>query len=122
MTAPAVRPHARIEEFTKKRVLPFTDKFVRPGRYRISTLKASDIMGTFPSGWAGLNSPEDTNRLSCTLDGTSVTNQVVRLSAGSHELRTAGDSESAVVWMGPRLDRIHRVSQNDHLRLFINWY
>jgi len=92
------------------------------GRYRISSLQGSDIMGTFPAGLQGLTTPENDGNLEGTLDGKPLSAGVVELTVGEHRIATATDCQPAVVWMGPRVDRIHRMSQSDHRLLFFNWY
>jgi hypothetical protein len=95
---------------------------VHPGRYRVSTLKGSDLMGTYPAGWEGLRTPEDPGRLTCLLDGRRASDGVVGLGEGRHQIQTDTDCQVAVVWVGPRLDRIHRVPQRDHRYLFAHGY
>ena len=79
------------------------------GRYRISTLAGSDLAGTYPEGFRGLITPEEQGAIAATLDGLPLTNQVVDLSVGAHHLETATNCSPAVVWVGPKLGRIHRV-------------
>jgi hypothetical protein len=93
-----------------------------PGRYRISTLKGSDLADTYELGVKGVMTPEDPGRLSGTLDGAPLSNQPVQLSAGVHRLECASDCLPAVVWVGPHRDRIHRIGPGDHRQLFTNWY
>ena len=95
---------------------------LHPGRYRISTLKGSDLDGTYPLGVKGVMTPEDPGTITGTLDGKPVMNLPVQLSAGQHRIECAPDCQPAVVWMGPRLDRVHRIGPSDHRVLFINWY
>jgi hypothetical protein len=83
-----------------------TFEIYHPGRYRISTLKGSDLADTYPGGMKGLMTPEDPGRVSGTLDGVPISDHPVEL----------------VVWMGPRLDRVHRLGPGDHRALFVNWY
>lgn len=92
------------------------------GRYRLSTLGGSDLADTYPNGIQALLTPEETGALSGSLDGLPLTNQVVRLSAGVHQLQCAQDTQPAVVWLGPEKSRIHRVPNAAHQLLFINWY
>src|ERR1043166_41705 len=93
-----------------------------PGRYRISTLQGSDLAGTYPAGLLGLKTPEDDGCFTGTLDGSSLSGKPVELAKGSHRIESARDCQPTVVWVGPRLDRIHRVGQADHRLLFFNWY
>ena len=99
-----------------------TFKIIHAGRYRISSLEGSDLMGTYPGGWQELLTPEQDGSLSCTLDGVPRLAGVVELTVGTHQIETSADCQPAVVWVGPQLDRVHRVSQRDHRRIFFNWY
>jgi len=82
----------------------------------------SDLAGTYPEGLRGLITPEEQGAIAGTLDGLALTNQVTELSAGTHRLEAATNCSPAVVWVGPKLDRIHRVPKADHRLLFVNWY
>src|SRR6185369_7888608 len=99
-----------------------TFEIFHPGRYRISTLKGSDLDGTYPVGWEGMTTPEDKGTLSGTLDGAPLSVRPVELTVGTHRLECAADCQPAVVWMGPRLERVHRINPGDHRMLFVNWY
>ena len=92
------------------------------GRYRVSTLKGSDLADTYPVGMQGAVSKEDPGVLQGTLDGVPLTEHPIELCEGTHQLECAADCQPAVVWMGPRLQRIHRIGPGDHRRLFVNWY
>jgi hypothetical protein len=99
-----------------------TFEIIHPGRYRISTLKGSDLADTYELGVKGVMIPEDPGTFTGTLDGQSLTNHPVQLCAGVHRIECAPDCQPAVVWMGPRLDRVHRIGPGDHRVLFYNWY
>ena len=99
-----------------------TFEIIHPGRYRISSLAGSDIVGSYPEGFAGLMTPEDEGCLVGTLDGLPLTSQPVELTAGIHRIECSAEIQAAVVWMGPRLNRVHRVPPGDHTMLFVNWY
>jgi hypothetical protein len=100
-----------------------TFEIVHAGRYRVSSLQGSDLMGTYPTGFEALLAPrEEEGRLACSVDGRLSSGGVVELAVGEHRIETAADCQAAVVWVGPRVDRIHRLSQKDHRRLFFNWY
>jgi len=99
-----------------------TFELIHPGRYRISTLKGSDLADTYPLGVKGVMIPEDPGTLTGTLDGKPLTKLPVQLSAGPHRIECEPDCQPAVVWMGPRLDRVHRIGPGDHRVLFVNWY
>jgi hypothetical protein len=125
-------------DFMQERYVPLADDFwvlgkvlspgggtfeiFHPGRYRISTLKGSDLDGTYPTGWEGLTTPEDKGTLSGTLDGVPLTGRPVELAVGKHRIETSAESLPAVVWIGPHLDRIHRINPGNHRVLFYNWY
>ena len=97
-------------------------EIVHAGRYRISTLEGSDLAGTFPGGLAGLNTPEQDGKLSGKLDRAELTGQPVWLEKGGHRLQCATGEKAAVVWVGPQVERLHRIGSGDHQALFVNWY
>lgn len=97
-----------------------TVEIIHAGRYRISTLAGSDLQGSYPSGMKALLSPEEAGNITGTLDGQPITAAPMELTVGTHHIETASDC--AVVWMGPHLDRIHRLGESDHDQLFVNWY
>lgn len=107
------------------KVLPVggdTFEIYHPGRYRISTLKGSDLADTYPSGMKGVMTPEDPGDISGTIDGIPISKRPVELAVGQHRIECATNCQPAVVWMGPRLDRVHRLGPGDHRALFVNWY
>jgi hypothetical protein len=97
-------------------------EIVHPGRYRISTLRESDLAGTYPEGLDSLSIPEQNGRITGTLDGQSIEKEIFELEVGMHRIETDANCESAVVWIGPQVNRIHRQGGGDHRRLFFNWY
>jgi hypothetical protein len=92
------------------------------GRYRISTLRGSDLLNTYELGLKGVMTPEDPGTIQGTLDGAPLTNKPVELCEGTHRIECGTNCQPAVVWMGPKLDRIHRIGPGDHRALFVNWY
>lgn len=125
-------------DFIKERYVPLADDFwvlgkvlsagggtfevYHSGRYRISTLKGSDLQDTYELGMKGVMTPEDGGTLTGTLDGAPLPNRPVQLTAGVHRIECAADCQPAVVWMGPRLERVHRLGPGNHRVLFYNWY
>jgi hypothetical protein len=99
-----------------------TFEIVHPGRYRISSLEGSDLAGTYPDGLAGLMAPVVEGSLIGTLDGVPLSKRPVELTMGTHRIETKPDCQPAVVWMGPRKERIGRLGGSDHRFLFIRWY
>ena len=99
-----------------------TFEVVHPGRYRISSLQGSDLAGTYPEGLAGLLSPVEEGSIIGTLDGAPLSKRPVELTVGTHRIETKPDCQPAVVWMGPRQDRIGRLGDSDHRFLFVKWY
>jgi hypothetical protein len=97
-------------------------EIIHPGRYRISTLAGSDLPGTYPEGLSSITTPEEQGDLKGSIDGAPLKGQTVELAAGAHQIETSADSQAAVVWVGPQLERIHRMRQSDHRLLFVNWY
>jgi hypothetical protein len=99
-----------------------TFEIFHAGRYRISTLNGSDLADTYPLGLKGMATPEDPGTLRGSLDGAPLSNKAVQLDIGVHRIECAPDCQPAVVWVGPRLDRVHRIGPGDHTVLFYNWY
>lgn len=125
-------------DFIRQRYVPLADDFwvlgqklpdgggtfevYHHGRYRISTLKGSDLDETYPLGLKGIMTAEDPGTFQGTVDGVPLTNRPVELCEGPHRIECAADCQLAVVWMGPHLDRVHRIGPGDHRQLFVNWY
>ena len=99
-----------------------TFEIIHPGRYRISSLQGSDLAGTYPQDLSALLTPEDAGTLYGTLDGSSLPGIPVELAVGMHRIECPSNLQPAVVWVGPKLQRVHRRSGGDHLTLFVNWY
>jgi hypothetical protein len=97
-----------------------TFKIVHPGRYRISTLEGSDLAGTYPDGMKGLMTPADSGNISGTIDGVPLSNHPVVLCQGEHRIETTPGLQAAVVWMGPRLERVHRIGRGNPRGCFDN--
>jgi hypothetical protein len=95
---------------------------IHPGRYRISTLKGSDLADSYPLGLNGMLAPEDPGAMVGSIDGQPVSAAPVLLEPGIHRIECAQDCQPAVVWVGPHLNRIHRIGPGDHKQLFVNWY
>jgi hypothetical protein len=99
-----------------------TFEVIHPGRYRVSTVQASDLMGTYPDGLQGMLAPEEVGKVPGTLDGQPIPDQPIELTRGTHRFETVAGCQPAVVWVGPRVNRLHRQGTADHTRLFYNWY
>ena len=98
------------------KVLPLgggTFEVFHPGRYRISTLQASRIQGTFSINFREPDTAEDKGNLDCTLDGKPSSAEVVELTRGQHRLEAATNCQPAVVWVGPRGDRVHGLDRSE---------
>ena len=95
---------------------------VHAGRYRISSLQGSDLAGTYPEGLAGVMAPLEEDTFIGTLDGVPLPKRPVDLTVGTHRVETKSDCQPAVVWMGPRQDRMGRLGDSDHRLLFFKWY
>jgi hypothetical protein len=93
---------------------------IHPGRYRISTVEGSDLAGTYPEGFKGLATPEANGTIIAALDGAPLTGRPIELSKGVHSLQCSSNCQPAVVWIGPRLDRVHRAGPGDPQQLFVN--
>lgn len=99
---------------------------VHPGRYRISYRKQSNLLGTYPESLAEMMRKPDPKQEETpfvgTLDGAAVSDRPVQLTVGTHRVQSVGEDEIAVVWVGPRLEKLPQVGRGDHRRLFVNWY
>jgi hypothetical protein len=99
-----------------------TLEIVHPGRYCISSLQESDLAETCRMSVAQLPVRLDEGSFTATLDGAPVSSRPVELTVGTHRIVSKPDCQAAVVWLGPKLDRVGRLSQSDHRSLFVNWY
>jgi hypothetical protein len=99
-----------------------TFQIFHPGRYRISSLQESDLAETCRMSAAQSPVRLDEASFTATLDGAPVTSRPVKLTVGEHRIECKAGCQPAVVWVGPKLDRVGRLSQSDHRALFINWY
>jgi hypothetical protein len=93
-----------------------------PGRYRISSLQGSDLAEGCPGGARQIQPPSDEASFTATLDGVPVSSRPVELTVGNHRIECKAGCQPAVVWVGPKRDRVGRLSQSDHRLLFVNWY
>jgi hypothetical protein len=129
-------------EFIRERYVPLADDFwvlgkvlppgggtfevFHPGRYRISTLDTSSLLGTYPETLAEIMArpsvQEEEPPLDGILNGDRLPDKPVELPVGTHRIEAESDEEIAVVWVGPRLDRLPELGRGDHRRLFFNWY
>jgi hypothetical protein len=99
-----------------------TFQIFHPGRYRISSLQGSDLAAEDSGSSARLTVPSDEASFTASLDGAPVASRPVELTVGKHRIECKSDCQPAVVWVGPKRDRIGRLSQSDHRLLFVNWY
>jgi hypothetical protein len=99
-----------------------TFEIVHPGHYRISSLQESDLEETSRVSVAQLPVRLDEGSFTATLDGAPVASGSVELTVGKHRIECKPDCQPAVVWVGPKRDRIGRLNQSDHRLLFVNWY
>jgi hypothetical protein len=99
-----------------------TFQIFHAGRYRISSLQESDLAETCRVSVAQAHVRLDERSFTATLDGAPVTSRPVELAVGTHRIECGPDCQPAVVWVGPKLDRVGRLSQRDHRLLFVNWY
>lgn len=97
-------------------------EIVHPGRYRIATLQASDLAGTYTQDLKGMLARPEEGKVAGRLDGAALTDQVVEFATGAHRLECEADCQPTVVWVGPRLKRPEKLNQADHQFLFANWY
>lgn len=99
-----------------------TFKIIHGGRYRISSLKDSDLEGTFPTDIKSFLARPAEGKIAATLDGKAFSNIPIELSVGLHRIECATNCQPAVVWLGPQLNRPGREVDGNHRYLFINWY
>jgi hypothetical protein len=92
------------------------------GRYRISSLQSSDLAAEGSDSSGRKAAPSDEAHFTATLDGAPVSSRPVELTVGEHRIECKPGCQPAVVWVGPKLDRVGRLSQSDHRLLFVNWY
>lgn len=99
-----------------------TFEVIHPGRYRISSLQDSDLAESCRVSGAQNPARLEERNFTATLDGAPVTTGPVELTVGEHRIECKPGCQPAVVWVGPKLDRIGRLSERDHRLLFVNWY
>ena len=99
-----------------------TFQIFHPGRYRISSLQGSDLAAEDSGSSARLTAQSDEASFTATLDGAPVSSRPVELTVGEHRIECKAGCQPAVVWVGPKLNRVGRLSQSDHRLLFVNWY
>jgi hypothetical protein len=99
-----------------------TFEIVHSGRYRISSLQESDLAETCRVSVAQSRVPLEDGGFTATLDGLPVSSRPVDLTVGIHRIECKPGCQPAVVWVGPKLDRVGRLIQRDHRLLFVNWY
>jgi hypothetical protein len=99
-----------------------TFEVIHPGRYRISSLQDSDLAESCRVSGAQNPARLEERNFTATLDGAPVTTGPVELTVGEHRIECKPGCQPAVVWVGPKRDRIGRLSERDHRLLFVNWY
>jgi hypothetical protein len=112
-------------------------EIIHPGRYQITPKEASCIVGTVNTNrfdlqalirdalngkTTGSVASSITTNIVGTLNGLPLTGPVVELPVGTHRIETTSDCQPAVVWVGPRWERMRPIADSDHQRLFVNWY
>lgn len=100
-------------------------KIVHAGRYRITSAEASNLLGTYakPENLMESLAPEQKfPALTGTLDGVPLDGKPVELTTGTHRLDCPAGTQAAIVWLGPHLDTITRMSGGNRGLLFVNWY
>lgn len=100
-------------------------KILHAGRYQVTSAEASNILGTYAKPEGLMESVAPVQRfppLAGTLDGVPLDGKPVELTAGAHHLDCPAGTQAAIVWLGPHLDGINRMSGGNRARLFVNWY
>ena len=101
-----------------------TARIVHPGRYRLVRMEPrgddlASVQEALRQDRARLISPI---RPGIAVDGREVTDRVVELTTGAHEITCPTGCRPGYVWLGPRLADIPSISGGDHRALFVNWY
>jgi hypothetical protein len=99
-----------------------TFEIFHPGRYRISSFQGSDLAAEGSGSSGRIPALSDEASFTVTLDGAPVSSLPVELTVGIHRIESKSDCQPAVVWVGPKRDRIGPLRQSDHRSLFVNWY
>jgi hypothetical protein len=99
-----------------------TFQIFHAGRYRISSLQSSDLAAEGSDSLGRKAAPSNEGSFTATLDGAAVSSRPVELTVGKHRIECKAGWQPAVVWVGPKLDRVGRLSERDHRLLFVNWY
>ena len=101
-----------------------TARIVQEGRYRLVSMKAQT-----PASASVQQALRDYRSLSgsqtptgVTVDGRTVTDHVVHLTAGPHEITSPANCRLVFLWTGPRLADVPRIGHGDHRALFASWY
>lgn len=97
-------------------------EIIHPGRYRISSKEISCIFGTVEKNSLGLVIPAVKTNCVGTVDGVPLSGKPIELTVGTHRIETSPDCEPAIVWLGPKLDRLQPQGDSDYRQLFVNWY
>jgi hypothetical protein len=97
-------------------------EIIHSGRYRIAPVQFSNLADSCTNLANGLKVSAEQPGLSGKLDGMPLADQVLQLTAGTHQLDTGLGVEPAIVWVGPRLEEVPRLDPGSHSALFVNWY
>lgn len=128
----------KVQAFIRERYVSLADDFwvlgkvlpaggggfevVHAGRYRIAPFQTSDLAETYPEGFRALLISTNEPPLTGTIDGKPLTTEPMELTVGTHQIKCDCHGQPAVVWVGPRLDRLPRIGRGDHTILFANGY
>lgn len=97
-------------------------EIIHPGRYQITAKECSRLLGTNRGDVMNQRVlPLNTNCIGM-LDGQPLTGKPVHLDIGTHHVVVDSNCEPAVVWLGPKRNRLEPLSEGDPRNLFVNWY
>lgn len=99
-----------------------TFQIIHPGRYQITPKELSSVEDTYQVDKFGFAIAPEVKPCVGQLDGQPITNIIVELSIGEHQIHTTPDCEPAIVWLGPKSNTLTPLPNSDHRRLFVNWY
>lgn len=124
-------------EFIRQRYVPVADDFwvlgcvlpagggefeiFHPGRYQVVRLRPPPSTNYLQSTDGSLPI-EESSSMNGNMDGVEISRAPVELSLGMHRLQTPADWNPAVIWVGPRLEKVPRPGPGNHRSLFWNWY
>lgn len=109
-------------QFIQDRYLPLADDFWILGRVLPAGGGAYHVVHEGRYVLMGRKAGAITTLAEGHVDGQPVNAGPVSLTTGLHRVECPPDVEPIMAWVGPHLDRLPRLPESDHRRLFVNWY